>query len=165
MGIIRRTFSKLYLMMTSSNGNIFRVTVLCEGNSPVIGEFPSQSPVTRSSFMFSLSCALNKRLSKQWCGWWFETPSRSLWRHCNLYILISLAIFLSSFRFMSVRPSVCSVPVSPSMPRSQYNDHEPLTVYNIICHSCLRTQTWKDGICSFITMFRGHGFMFWFICC
>ena len=27
-------------MMTSSNGNIFRVTVLCEGNSPVTGEFP-----------------------------------------------------------------------------------------------------------------------------
>ena len=31
-------------------------------------------------------CALNKRLSKQWWGWWFETPSRSLWRHCNVYI-------------------------------------------------------------------------------
>ena len=30
---------------------------------------------------------LNKRLSKQsvgwWFGWWFETPSRSLWRHCD----------------------------------------------------------------------------------
>ena len=27
---------------------------------------------------------LNKRLSKQsWC-WWFETLSRSLWRHCNV---------------------------------------------------------------------------------
>ena len=26
---------------------------------------------------------LHKRLSKQsWC-WWFETPSRPLWRHCN----------------------------------------------------------------------------------
>ena len=24
-----------------------------------------------------------KRLSKQWWGWWFETPSRTLWRHCN----------------------------------------------------------------------------------
>ena len=23
------------------------------------------------------------RLSKQWWGWWFETPSRALWRHCN----------------------------------------------------------------------------------
>ena len=26
---------------------------------------------------------LNKRLSKQWRRRWFETPSRSLWRHCN----------------------------------------------------------------------------------
>ena len=28
--------------------NIFRVTALCEGNSPATGEFPSQRPVTRS---------------------------------------------------------------------------------------------------------------------
>ena len=27
---------------------------------------------------------LNKRLSKQSWGWWFETLSRSLWRHCNV---------------------------------------------------------------------------------
>ena len=41
-------------MMTSPNGNSFRVTGhLC------------------------------KRLSKQSWGWWFETPSHSLWRHRN----------------------------------------------------------------------------------
>ena len=34
--------------------------------------------------MFSLICAcLYKHLSKQSRGWWFETPSRPLWRHCN----------------------------------------------------------------------------------
>ena len=27
---------------------------------------------------------LNKWLSKQSWGWWFETPSCSLWRHCNV---------------------------------------------------------------------------------
>ena len=26
---------------------------------------------------------LNKRVSKQSCGWWFETPLYPLWRHCN----------------------------------------------------------------------------------
>ena len=26
---------------------------------------------------------MNKPMSKQSWGWWFETPSRSLWRHCN----------------------------------------------------------------------------------
>ena len=55
---------------------------ICAGNSPATGEFPSQRPVTQS-FDVSLICALNKRLSKQSWGWWFETPSRSLWRHCN----------------------------------------------------------------------------------
>ena len=50
------------------------------GNSPVTGEFPSQSPVTRSFDVF-FDLRLNTRLSKQWWGWWFETPLRSLWRH------------------------------------------------------------------------------------
>ena len=55
---------------------------LCEGNSPVAGEFPSQRPVTWSLDVFFDLCQ-NKRLSKQsWC-WWFEMPSHSLWRHCN----------------------------------------------------------------------------------
>ena len=37
----------------------------------------------RGALMFSLIPALNKRLSKHSWGWWFETPSRLLWRHCN----------------------------------------------------------------------------------
>ena len=35
------------------------------------------------ALIFSLICVLNKRLSKQSWDWWFETPSCSLWRHCN----------------------------------------------------------------------------------
>ena len=58
------------------------VQALCVGNSPVSGEFPSQRPVTRSFDAF-LDLRLNKRLSKQSWGWWFKSPSRSLWRHCN----------------------------------------------------------------------------------
>ena len=42
-----------------------------------------QRPVTRSFDVF-FDLRLNKRLSKQSWGWWFETPSRSLWRHCNV---------------------------------------------------------------------------------
>ena len=62
-------------MMTSSNGNIFRVT------GPLCGEFtgpsevPTQRPVSRSFDVF-----FDLRLS----GWWFETPSWSLWRQCNV---------------------------------------------------------------------------------
>ena len=54
----------VWLMMTSSNGNIFRVTGPLSGNSPVPGEFPSQMPVTRSFDVFCDQC-LNKRLRKQ----------------------------------------------------------------------------------------------------
>ena len=55
---------------------------ICAGNSPVPGEFPTQRPVTPSFDVF-LDLRLNKRLSKQWWGWWFDTLSRPLWRHRN----------------------------------------------------------------------------------
>ena len=75
-------FLILESMMTSSNGNIFRVTgPLCgEFTSP--GEFPSQRPVTRSFDVF-FDQRTYKRLSKQPWDWWFETQSWSLWRQCN----------------------------------------------------------------------------------
>ena len=56
---------------------------ICAGNSPVPGEVPAQRPVTRSFDVF-FDLRVNKRLSKQWWGWWFETPSRPLWRHRNV---------------------------------------------------------------------------------
>ena len=58
------------------------VLALCTGNSPITGEFPAQRPVTRSFDVF-VDLRLNKWLSKQSWGWWFDTPSRPLWRHCN----------------------------------------------------------------------------------
>ena len=67
-------------MMTSSNGNIFHVTGPLCGEFTGPGEFPSQRPVTRSFDVF-FDLRLNKRLSKQPWGWWFETPAWSLWRH------------------------------------------------------------------------------------
>ena len=55
---------------------------LCARNSPVTGEFPSHRPVSRSFDVF-YDMRQNKRLSKQSRRWWFEMPSRSLWRHCD----------------------------------------------------------------------------------
>ena len=69
-------------MMTSSNGNIFRVTSPLCGEFTGPGEFPTQRPVTRSFDVF-FDLRPNKRLSKQWRGWWFETLSRPFWRHRN----------------------------------------------------------------------------------
>ena len=68
-------------MMTSSNENFFRIAGRA-GNSPVTGELPAQRPVAWSSDVF-FDLRLNKRLSTQTWGWWYETPSRSLWRHCT----------------------------------------------------------------------------------
>ena len=62
-----------YPMMTSSNGNIFRVTGHLCGEFTGPGEFLTQRPVTRNFDVFFDLC-LNKRLSKQPWGWWFETP-------------------------------------------------------------------------------------------
>ena len=56
---------------------------ICAGNSPVTGEFPAQMPVTRTFDIF-FDLRLNKRLSKQSQGLWFETLSRLLWRHFNV---------------------------------------------------------------------------------
>ena len=55
---------------------------ICAGNSPVPGEIAAQRPVTWSFDVF-FDLRLNKRLSKQSWGWWFETLSRPLLRHCN----------------------------------------------------------------------------------
>ena len=78
--------------MTSSNGNIFRVTI-CAGNLPVTDEFPSQKPVTQSFGVF-FDLRSNKRLSKQSWGWWFETTSLSLWCHYNGYHIRALPALL-----------------------------------------------------------------------
>ena len=68
--------------------------VRCAGNSPVTGDFPSQKPVARSFDVF-FDLRLNKRLSKQSRGWWFEMLSRSFWRRCNeelpIYALVHRA--------------------------------------------------------------------------
>ena len=72
-------------MMTSSNGNIFRVT------GHLCGEFTG--PVTRNFDVF-FDLHLNKRLSKQSRGWRFETPSHPLWRHSN-EVLVSYVLNIS----------------------------------------------------------------------
>ena len=45
-------------------------------NSPHKGQW-------RGALIFFFHLRLIKRLNKQSRGWWFKTPSRPLWRHCN----------------------------------------------------------------------------------
>ena len=69
---IKKNLVFIVLVMTSLNGNIFRVTGLFEGSSPTTGGLPSQMPVTRSFDVF-FDLRLNTRLSKTW------------WRHRTHY--------------------------------------------------------------------------------
>ena len=73
--------SEYIRMMTSWNGNIFRVTGPLWGEST--GGFPSQMSVARSFDVF-FDLRLNNRLGKQSIRRWFKTPSSSLWRHYNV---------------------------------------------------------------------------------
>ena len=98
--------------MTSSNGNIFRVTgPLCwQFTGP--GDFPTQRPVTRSFDVF-FDLRLNKRLSKQPWGWWFEMLSCPLWRYRN-------ALYQFIFRLKRTNCHACGVTVTPQLLRSMW---------------------------------------------
>ena len=116
--------------MTSSNGNLFRVT------------FPAQRPVTRSFDVF-FDMRLNKWLSKQWWCWWFETPSRPLWRKMAQY-RISLTLESSvqsgpcfntkrlSYEF---RRSHCEYNPRGVCLVSGKNDVSPLVIWNCDCNN------------------------------
>ena len=99
-------------MMTSSNGNISALLVHSAGHSPVTGEFLAQRPVTWCFDVFFDLC-LNKWLSKQSWGWWFETPSRSLWRNCNdvgsVFLIRSILVstVLLSQAWLSTYAGIC----------------------------------------------------------
>ena len=76
-GLSSRYFRQIFVMFYS-----IALLAICAGKSSVPGEFPTQRPVTRSLDVY-FDLRPNKRLSKQWWCWWFETPSRPLWRHLN----------------------------------------------------------------------------------
>ena len=69
-------------IMTPSNGNNFFVTRHLYRESTGHRWIPltKNSDVELWCFIWS---ATEQRLSKQAKRWWFETPSGSLWRHCN----------------------------------------------------------------------------------
>ena len=52
---------------------------ICAGKSPVI----PRTKASDAELWCFFDLRLNKRLSKQSWGWWFERPSRPLWRHSN----------------------------------------------------------------------------------
>ena len=127
-------------MMTSSNGNIFPVT------GHLCGEFTGHRwiPLTKASDA-ELWCFFDlwleyKRFSKQWWCWWFETPSHSLWRHCNV-----LDVFVSS---KSGPRGLVSI-LSFSLPC--HNQYRVILDSNMSRVDCIRLQTvWNDNLNKFL---------------
>ena len=68
---------------------------------PFVREFPSHRLVTRCFAVF-FDRRLKKRLNKQMMRRWFETPSRSLWRHCIVNYRASNLYTLAYFRVLCV---------------------------------------------------------------
>ena len=101
-------------MMTSSNGNIFRVTGHLCGEFTGLRWIPRTKASDAELWCF-LWCA---RLSKHSRGWWFETLSHPLWRHRNVTVdqhenlthsiafLHSIALFVLHWVITSY-PQIC----------------------------------------------------------
>ena len=81
---MRKRISWDYIMMTSSNGNIFCVTGrhLCREFTG--HRWTPRTQASDSELWCFLWFAPEWRLSKQSIGWWFETPSCPSWRHSNV---------------------------------------------------------------------------------
>ena len=93
---LRRPFPVQFAtMMTSSNGNIFHVTGLLCGEFNGHQWIPRTKPVMRSFDVF-LRSASEQQLSKRRRHRWFETPSLSLWRHCNAVNILRVWEFSDS---------------------------------------------------------------------
>ena len=107
-----RLFMKLLSMMTSSNGNIFRVIDPLCGEFTGPGEFPAQRPETQSFDVF-FDLRLNKQLREQPWGWWFETPSWSLWRHVmqNYQYSFVSSIYITNIHAWLFRSNVPWIPL------------------------------------------------------
>ena len=97
------------------------------GNSPVTGEFPSQTQGMLSFDVF-FDLRLNQQLSKQWRRRWFEMSSRSLWRHFNALVR-SCGIHLEAIPHETIQRSVnemwyktksCNKSCSYISPRGQW---------------------------------------------
>ena len=121
-------------MMTTPNGNIFRVTGPLCGEFTGPGEFPSQRPVMRSFDVF-FDLRLNERLSKQPWGWWFETPSWSLLRQCNVMHILQ-------HKGEDAPYGLCSDENSLKL-------HDPMTnyTYSRCIVECESNYTFKNCVC------------------
>ena len=141
---------------------------LCAGNSPVIGEIPSQRPVAQS-FDVSFDLRLNKRLSKQSWGWWYETPPRSLWPHCNRIVKFlssnmgyySLSIYQGYIWYDNAHSTITKIKLRSVLhPRTTPHTSPLRSSYGVSLVSYMRKMTaiyrQRTVICVVWRAFLGH---------
>ena len=115
---------------------------ICAGNSPVPGEFPTPRQVTRSFDVF-FDLRQNKMLSKQWWGWWFETPSCPLWRHCNVITLTYCILSLSSLQhLLSLSRKVSHCQNSKNLDALVYGSNILQSLWNLAWTNKKCTMNW-----------------------
>ena len=124
-------------MMTSSNGNIFRVTGLLSGEFTGHRWIPCKRPMAWTFHVF-FHMHPHKWLSKQWRRWWFETASRSLWRHCNYFFLFhgNIALTDSNYNHVIWLTGSCQHCMWLSLPLLQYIDDHALSPGNHVSLLC-----------------------------
>ena len=139
--ISRNVFKKLWFLWCNFGCKSNQGIIFLYPNLPVNDEFPSQRPVTRS-FDVWFDLHLNKRLSKQSWGWWVETPSRSLWRHCNVDPLnkpfsqkinvscVEMRMFRVKCKWLNTIADDDSFVASPGHQHPQYCNNVIHSVYN-----------------------------------
>ena len=88
---ITQIIHKISFMMTSWNGDMFRVTGHLWGEFTGDRWFPriKASDAELRCFLWS---APEQTMSKQSRRRWFETPSRSFWHHCNIIHIIRIPV-------------------------------------------------------------------------
>ena len=100
---------------------------ICAGNSPISGEFPAQRPVTRS-FDVLFDMRLNKPLSKQPYGWWLETLSRPLWRHCDVFVSVcSSVMYTKQWDILIVYAAMSPLPDESALYTCKWYPYQDIT--------------------------------------
>ena len=116
---VRRSYSSLSANKSYDDiWNIFRVTGPLCGEFTGPGEFPAQRPVTLSFDVF-FDLSLNKRLSKQSWGWWFEMPPWSLWCQCNEH-WSSCSNVWASYQIRKIAGCACAGNAGNVSPRRRF---------------------------------------------
>ena len=103
---------------------------LCGGNSPVTGNFPSQRPVTLSFDVF-FDLRLNKWLSKQPWGWWFQL--RRHHAHNDITVMLDMDFVFGATYHTHMRPHWCWFAIGYDLENDLMRNLE---------NGWMRTQTW-----------------------